>query len=135
MLTFPHFEPHFPREQWTLPAVLAHQVRERGDKTFLSWGHDGPSWTFAEVDALTNRVANGLADLGVTKGDFVGILLPNCPEFIFSWFALTKLGAVEVAISDAYKGAFLAHPLNLSKARILITSPELAERLVEIEDD
>ena len=51
MLTFPHFEPHFPREQWTLPAVLAHQVRERGDKTFLSWGHDGPSWTFAEVDA------------------------------------------------------------------------------------
>ena len=135
MLTFPHFEPHFPREQWTLPAVLAHQVRVRGDKTFLSWGHDGPSWTFSEVDALTNRVANGLTDLGVSKGDFVGILLPNCPEFIFSWFALTKLGAVEVAISDAYKGAFLAHPLNLSKARILITSPELAERLVEIEDD
>jgi crotonobetaine/carnitine-CoA ligase len=135
VLTFPHFEPHFPREQWTLPAVLAHQVRERGDKPYLSWGHEGPTWTFAEVDTITNRVANGLADLGVSKGDFVGILLPNCAEFIFSWFALTKLGAVEVAISDAYKGSFLAHPLNLSKARILITSPELAERLVEIEPD
>ncbi|MFP6817422.1 MAG: AMP-binding protein [Pseudomonadales bacterium] len=135
VLTFPHFEPHFPREQWTLPAVLAHQVRERGDKPYLSWGHDGPTWTFAEVDTVTNRVANGLADLGVAKGDFVGILLPNCLEFIFAWFALTKLGAIEVGISDAYKGSFLAHPLNLSKARVLITTAELAQRLVEIEGE
>ena len=115
--------------------MLAHQVRERGDKEYLCWGHDGPSWTFGEVDTLTNRVANGLSQLGVAKGGYVGILLPNCPEFIFTWFALTKLGAVEVAISDAYKGSFLAHPLNLSQTRILVTSPELAERLVEIEDD
>jgi crotonobetaine/carnitine-CoA ligase len=135
VLTFPHFEPHFPREQWTLPAILAHQVKTNGDRPYLSWGHEGTPATFAEVDTITNRVANGLAANGVGKGDFVGLLLPNCLEFVHSWFALTKLGAVEVGISDAYKGSFLAHPLNLSKARLLITTAELAQRLVEIEGE
>ena len=112
MLTFPHFEPHFPRESWTLPAVLAHQVKTNPDRPYLSWTHEGTPQTFAEVDVITNRVANALAANGIGKGDFVGLLLPNCLEFIHSWFALTKLGAVEVGISDAYKGSFLAHPLN-----------------------
>ena len=135
MLTFPNFEPHFPRESWTLPAILAHQVKTNPDRPYLSWTHEGTPATFAEVDMITNRVANALAANGVGKGDFVGLLLPNCLEFIHSWFALTKLGAVEVGISDAYKGSFLAHPLNLSKARVLITTAELAQRLVEIEGD
>lgn len=135
MLTFPHFEPHFPRESWTLPAILAHQVKNNPDRPYLRWGHEGTAATFAEVDIITNRVANGLAGHGVAKGDFVGLLMPNCLEFIHSWFALTKLGAVEVGISDAYKGSFLAHPLNLSKSKVLITTAELASRLVDIEGD
>lgn len=63
------------------------------------------------------------------------MLLPNCVEFIHAWFALAKLGAVEVGISDAYKGSFLAHPIRLSGSRVLISTAELATRLVEIEDD
>lgn len=135
MLTFPHYEPHFPRESWTLPAILAHQVKTNPDRPYLRWGHEGTAATFAEVDIITNRVANGLAGHGVTKGDFVGLLMPNCLEFIHSWFALTKLGAIEVGISDAYKGSFLAHPLNLSKSKVLITTAELASRLIDIEGD
>jgi len=135
MLTFPHFEPHFPRESWTLPAILAHQVKTNPDRPYLRWTHEGEAATFAEVDIITNRVANGLAGHGVTKGDFVGLLMPNCLEFIHSWFALTKLGAIEVGISDAYKGTFLAHPLNLSKSKVLISTAELASRLVDIQDD
>jgi carnitine-CoA ligase len=135
MLTFPHFEPHFPRNQWTLPAVLEHQAAVRATRPCLSWEDAGRPLTFAEVNRAVNRVAHGLASAGVAKGDYVGILLPNCLEFVFTWFALAKLGAVEVAISDAYKGAFLAHPINLSRAKILISNCDLAERLVEVEAD
>ena len=135
MLTFPRFTPHFPPEQWTLPAVLEHQASHRSDRPFLSWQDNGRPHTFAEVNATVNRLARGLRALGVRQHELVGILLPNCLEFIYAWFALSKLGAVEVAISDAYKGSFLTHPLRLSGARVLITTAALASRLLDIEHD
>jgi crotonobetaine/carnitine-CoA ligase len=134
-LTFPHFEPTFPRAQWTLPAVLRHQVRIRGHRSFLSFPTTGETWSYAATDRRSNRLANGFRAAGVTKGGRVGLLLPNCPEFIFAWFGLAKLGAVEVAISDAYVGAFLAHPLKLSRARLLVSTAELAVRVADIEAD
>ncbi len=134
MLTFPVFESHFPREQWTLPCVLEHQATHGADRPFLSWLDGGVPQTFGQVNVTANRLAHGLKAAGVAKGDRVGILLPNCVEFIHVWFALAKLGAVEVAISDAYKGSFLAHPIRLSQARVLISTAELALRLVDIED-
>jgi len=134
MLTFPHFEPHFPRAHWTLPHVLEHQARHRAQRPFLSWTDAGPALTYAEVNARVNRLAHGMAAFGIARREHVGILLPNCLEFLFAWFALNKLGAVEVAISDAYKGSFLAHPLQLSQSRTLITTATLAQRLVDIED-
>jgi crotonobetaine/carnitine-CoA ligase len=135
MLTFPYFEPHFERRHWTLAHVLEHQAQERADRPFLSWTDAGRPWSFFETNAVVNQLAHGLAAFGVKKHDHVCILLPNCLEFIFTWFALNKLGAVEVAISDAYKGSFLAHPLKLSRARILITTPSLALRLADITED
>lgn len=135
MLTFPEFTPHFPRDQWTLPAVLEYQATHRANRPFLSWTDEGKAQSFAEVNATVNRLAHGLAAFGVAKGDMVGLLLPNCPEFIYAWFALSKLGAVELAISDAYKGSFLIHPIMLAKARVLITNAELAQRLAEVEAD
>jgi len=135
MLTFPHFTPTFPRESWTLPHVLRHQVATRGGKTFLRWGDDGPEWTFTQTAEMAFRLANGFAAQGVGQGDRVALFLPNCPEFVFAWFGLQTLGAVEVAVSDAYKGTFLAHPLRLADVRMVITTPELAPRLAEIEAD
>ena len=133
-LTFPHFEPHFERRNWTLAHVLEHQARTRPERPFLSWTDAQAPLSYADVNTQVNRLAHGLAAFGVKKYSHVCILLPNCLEFIFTWFALNKLGAVEVAISDAYKGSFLAHPLQLSGSSILVTTPTLAARLLEIED-
>ena len=135
MLTFPHFEPHFPRHQWTLPQVLEHQAVTRADRPFLSWTDAGPAHSFAQVNTQVNQLAHGMAAFGIRRGEHVCILLPNCLEFVLAWFALCKLGAVEVAVSDAYKGSFLAHPLKLSQSQVLITTAALAERLVQIEHD
>ena len=134
MLTFPHFTPNFERAHWTLPYVLEHQATHRPQRPFLSWTDAGPALSFAQVNAKVNRLAHGLANFGVHHGDRVCILLPNCLEFIFTWFALNKLGAVEVAISDAYKGSFLAHPLQLAQSQTLVTTRTLAQRLSDIED-
>ncbi|MBU3737425.1 MAG: ATP-dependent acyl-CoA ligase, partial [Rhodoferax sp.] len=135
MLTFPHFEAHFPRTQWSLPQVLEHQSRVRPDAPFLSWTDAGPARTFAQVNRRVNQLAHGLLATGIRHGDRVGILLPNCLEFIETWFALNKLGAVEVAFSDAYVGSFLAHPLRLAQSPWLVTTATLAQRLIDIEDE
>ena len=134
MLTFPHFEPHFPRARWTLPFVLEHQAAARAGRPFLSWTDAGAPHSFAEVNTIVNRLAHGMSAFGIRKREHIAILLPNCLEFVFAWFALNKLGAVEVAISDAYKGTFLQHPLQLAQAKTIITTASLAKRLLDIED-
>lgn len=134
MLTFPHFEAHFPREQWSLPVVLEHQARHRPQAPFLSWTDGGVAQSFADVNRTVNSLAHGLSAVNVRHGDRVCVLLPNCLEFVYVWFALNKLGAVEVAISDAYVGSFLAHPLKLSQSPWLVTTHALAHRLLEIEN-
>jgi crotonobetaine/carnitine-CoA ligase len=130
-LHFPHFDAHFVRSDWTLPRVLEHQAERRPDDVFLCWGHDGPQWSFDELNRQVNRLAHGFSARGVHKGDHVAIFLPNCPEFVLAWFALGKIGAVELALSDAYKAEFLLHPLRLSGAKWIITDRTLAARVAE----
>src|SRR3546814_4095618 len=128
VLTLPQFQPHIDRPRWALTTGLEHQAQTIGDRPILSWQDDGETLSFAAVNVRVNRLAHGLAAHGVAKGDMVAILLPNCLDYVFSWFALSKLGAIEVAISDAYKGPFLAHPFRLSRARVLIVAPALIAR-------
>jgi len=133
LLTFPHFEPRFPRPHWSLPVVLEHQARACPDAPFLQWTDAGTPLTFAETNARVNRLAHGLAAAGIAHGDKVALFLPNCLEYPLIWFALNKLGAAEVTIGDSFKGQFLRHPLALSRARLVVTTPELAHFLAEVE--
>ncbi len=134
MLTYPHFTPHFPKDRWTLPAVLEHQAAVRPDRPCLSWTDAGPAHSFSDVNGIANRLARGFAKRGVGKGDFVVLFLPNGLGYVFAWYGLSKLGAVEVTVGDSYKGDFLRHQISLSKAKIVVTTAELAPRLAEIED-
>lgn len=131
MRHFPHFEPHFPRSQWTLPLVLAHQAQVLGDKPFLQWTADGQPISYAEAERRSNRFARGLARIGVGFGDRVVLMLPNSLDYVFAWFAINKLGAVEAPINVALKGAFFEHQANISAASTIIIDAGFAERLRE----
>lgn len=134
VLTYPHFTPHFARESWVLPQVLEHQARVRADRPCLQWTDEGEVLTFAEANARVNRLAHGLTAAGIGKGDLVVLYLPNSLDFVLLWWALQKIGAVEVPVGPVQKGAFLAHQLNLSSARTIVTDAELLPRLAEVED-
>lgn len=134
VLTYPHFTPTFPREMWVLPRVLEHQALVRPDQPCISWTDEGTPLSFATANAEVNRLAHGLTAAGIAKGDMVVLYLPNSLEFVLLWWALQKIGAVEVPVGDVQKGAFLAHQLNLSKARTIITTTTLLPRLAEIEE-
>jgi crotonobetaine/carnitine-CoA ligase len=130
MLTYPHFVPHFPQAQWTLPQVLEHQARTIGDRPFLQWTENGDAMSFAAVNRQVNRLAHGLRQIGVSHGDRIVLFMPNCLELIFVWFAANKLGAVEVPINTAYRGSFLEHQVNICEAEIIVTSPDLVAHVI-----
>lgn len=83
--------------------------------------------TYEELDHQINRVANMFASLGVSKGDRVALLLPNCREYLCAWFGLAKLGAVHVPLNVRIKGEPLKHQLQNSDPLMAVVDDEYLE--------
>lgn len=89
-----------------------------------------PDWTmyvyrdepisFREVDETTDRIASGLLALGIGKGDRIGLISLNQPEWLYTYFAAAKIGAVIVALSPRYRDVEIGYMLNQSRARALV---------------
>ncbi len=80
----------------------------------------GAKITYQKLKDQVDRLANALSDLGVKKGDRVGLLLLNSPEFLYSYFAAAKVGAVLTQISPVYVSLEIRHQLEDSGAEHLI---------------
>jgi long-chain acyl-CoA synthetase len=64
------------------------------------------------MDELTDRLAAGIAELGVKKGDRVGIFMLNTPQFVITFFSILKAGGVVVAINPLYSSREIEHQVN-----------------------
>ncbi|MDR3568657.1 MAG: ATP-dependent acyl-CoA ligase [Syntrophobacteraceae bacterium] len=115
-----------------LGELLADRVKRNSEKVFLRFKDQ--SITYKEIDLYSNRCANGFLSMGISKGDKVSIMLNNCPEFIYTWFGLAKIGAVEVPVNTNYKGEFLRHIVDQSDSKILVIGSEYLERVKLIQD-
>ncbi len=83
----------------------------------------GRRWTYDELDETVNRLATGLLDLGVQKGDRVGIWSPNVPEWVHLQYATAKVGAILVTINPAYRVDELGYVLAQAGISVLVTAP------------
>ena len=77
-------------------------------------------------DARRTRCAAALAGCGIAKGDRVGIMLPNCPQYIIAAFAILRLGAIVVNINPSYTAREVLTVADDSGMRMLITLDALA---------
>ena len=77
--------------------------------------------TYRQLVAEAEQFAKALASLGVKKGDRVGLLLPNSPQFVVGWYACQRLGAVAVGNNPLYTQRELAHQLSDAGVEILIS--------------
>jgi long-chain acyl-CoA synthetase len=96
---------------------------------------EGKLVTYREMDENANKVANALSDLGIKKGDRVAMMLPNIPEFVYTFFGIQKLGAVAVPFNTMYKGREITHILNDSKARAIVALSNFANLINEVRED
>ncbi|MFG2905531.1 AMP-binding protein [Kitasatospora sp. NPDC048286] len=77
-------------------------------------------WTYAELAADVDTLALGLLELGIAKGDRVGIWAPNCAEWTLTQYATAKLGAILVTVNPAYRAHELEYVLNQAGIRMLV---------------
>ncbi len=97
-------------------------VAAHGDREALVEFATGRRFTYRELADEVNAVAHGLVDLGVGKGDRVGIWSPNCAEWTFTQYATAKIGAILVNINPAYRVHELKYVLNQAGIRTLVAA-------------
>jgi crotonobetaine/carnitine-CoA ligase len=111
--------------------ILADQAARYGDKPFLLFEDQVISYRTMHERAC--RCAAGLYESGIRKGDKIGILVSNRPEFLDAVYGILTMGAVEVPINTAYKGDLLAYIIDHSDAKAIIVEGEFLQRLDEIQ--
>ena len=108
-------------------AVLLENTAERVPH-HIGLRFEGRSFTFYELNLLANRMAGGLTAAGLADGDVCILMMPSCPRFIVTYYALAKIGAVIVPVNFLYKSHELAHIFRDSGARAFIgMEPYLSE--------
>jgi len=104
--------------------VLSITAVERPDKPATQFL--GAQLTYLDLKKRADSLAASLARLGIVKGDRVGIMLPNCPQYIIASFAILRLGAIVVNINPSYTAREAKIVVSDSGARTIITLDALA---------
>src|SRR5579871_1516857 len=101
-----------------------HVAAGRGDRVAYHWrGEDGAERdiTYAELLAEVERFANALRDLGIRKGDVVGIYLPMIPEVVVATLACARIGAPHNVVFGGFSAEAVRERMEFSEAKALIT--------------
>ena len=91
-------------------------------------------FSFQDLKALSNKLANALRANGTEKGDRIGILLPQCPETLISHIAVYKLGCIALPLLTLFGPMAIEYRLQDSAAKVVITNSENLTKIMEIRD-
>ncbi len=102
-----------------------HVLEGRGERVAFHWHGeaegDRRDITYAELLVEVQRLANALKDLGVKRGDVVGIYLPMIPEVVVSMLACARIGAPHNVVFGGFSAEAVRERMEFSEARVLIT--------------
>ncbi|MBW1672369.1 MAG: AMP-binding protein [Deltaproteobacteria bacterium] len=116
----------------TIGRLVEERAKANKDRVFLFFEDQKITWV--QIDRVSNQIAFALRNFGIIKGDKVILMMQNHPEFIYAWFGITKLGAVEVPVNIAYKGDLLSYIIDNSDSKLIFIDASLLDRLAMIRD-
>jgi benzoate-CoA ligase len=120
----------FPERFNMADYFLYHNVEEgREGKTCLYFRDE--SYTYGEAVRMANRVGNALRELGVEAEDRVLLALPDCPEFVWTWFGASRAGAVITMVNPLLPAADYRYYLEYTRARVAVIDESLVEAFSE----
>lgn len=123
----------YSQTERVLSSIIEDKARKNPDHVVFQFRDD--PLTLGDMNDRINQAANGFTALGIGHGDKVAIMLPNCEEFLYAWFGLNKIGAVEVPINVALKGAGLIHQIVQSDSVALVFDTMFMDRLGPVLED
>lgn len=88
---------------------------------------EGKKLTFGQLNERSNRMAHALSSLGVNKGDMVAMLQVNCPQYLETYYAVAKLGAIFCPLNFRAKADELTYMLNYCEAKVLLVGERYLE--------
>ena len=91
-------------------------MEEQVDKTpdNIAIEFEDKKYTYREMDAEANQIANWAINKGYKTGDVISLLMENKPEYIFTWFGLAKIGVTVACLNNNIKSKSLAHCIKKS---------------------
>ncbi len=119
---FQHYDEGVPRHI-DYPEIPVYKLLEQSAEKYPETPctiFKGAKINYKEMNEITDRLAAGLADLGVKKGDRVGIFMPNTPQFVMAYFAVIKLGGVVVATNPLYSPREIEHQVNDAGIEVML---------------
>lgn len=130
-----HYRPDVPDTSHQLdtpiPALFAERARRHAGRVAVHFY--GGQLKYGELLEQSRRLAAGLADLGVRKGDRVALYLLNTPQFVVAYMAILTVGAVVTPISPVYTSPEVRHQLTNSGARVVICQDILYDNVAASE--
>lgn len=115
--------------QRSLRALLEFSFTHYQDKSFLHF-IDGPGYTYGEFHAKTYEVADLLSKYGLKRGDMVGLLSQNMPNWGVAYFATAAFGMITVPMLPDFSESEIKHILKHSEARALFVSRKLLHKVL-----
>lgn len=109
----------FPERFNMADYFLYHNLDEGRDNKVCLYFEDR-KWTYGEVAVMSNRTGNALRDLGLNLEERILLVLPDCPEFVWTWFGAARIGAVITMVNPLLPAADYEYYLDYTRARIAV---------------
>ncbi len=113
--------------QRTLPAVIEEVAQTRGDHAALISAHE--TLTYRGLSERANRYARWALAQDIAKGEAVGLMMPNRPEYMAIWLGITSVGGVVALLNTNLRGPALAHCIDVVAPQHVIVAAELSGEL------
>ena len=114
----------------TLPMQIGVLADTFGERLALI-GED-ETLSYDALASRSNRYARWALDQGLGRGDVVGLIMHNCPEYLAAWLGITRVGAVAALINTNLVGDSLAHAIRVAAPRCIVVGGDLADALAQV---
>ncbi|XP_043723011.1 4-coumarate--CoA ligase 2-like [Telopea speciosissima] len=112
-----------------LHSYCFQNISEYSSRPCLINGPTGQVYTYADVELISRKVATGLSKLGIQQGQVIMILLPNSPEFVFTFLGLSYRGAITTTANPFYTSAEIAKQAKATNAKLIVTQACYVEKV------
>src|SRR5215216_4061243 len=120
----------FP-ERFNMADYFLYHNLEAGRENKICLYFEDQKWNYGEVARLSNKAGNALRELGLDIEDRVLLVLPDCPEFVWTWFGAARIGAVITMVNTLLPVADYEYYLDYTRARVAVVHQSLLKTFAE----